>query len=135
MNPIDEIVGRNVREKRVMRGLSQDQLGDSVGVSFQQIQKYESGANRISASRLVELAGAMGIELEELFAGVAGQLPKTASRTVGEVRRENRVIEEYNQIPDDVQVAVANLVKAIFLNIGRTSKAVCDDKGPSERAC
>ena len=51
-NPIDTHVGSRVRLRRTMLGLSQEKLGDAVGLTFQQIQKYETGANRVSASRL-----------------------------------------------------------------------------------
>jgi len=64
-NEIDIHVGQRLRLARVLRGLSQDELGKKVGVTFQQIQKYERGANRVSAGRLVALAKAL--ELEILF--------------------------------------------------------------------
>jgi len=64
-NEIDIHVGQRLRLARILRGLSQDELGKEVGVTFQQIQKYERGTNRVSAGRLVALAKAL--ELEILF--------------------------------------------------------------------
>ena len=64
-NEIDVHVGQRLRLARILRGLSQDELGKKVGVTFQQIQKYERGANRVSAGRLVALAKAL--ELDILF--------------------------------------------------------------------
>lgn len=55
-NPIDVHVGKRVRLRRTMLGLSQEKLGDSLGITFQQIQKYEKGSNRIGASRLQQLS-------------------------------------------------------------------------------
>jgi transcriptional regulator with XRE-family HTH domain len=55
-DPIDREVGQRVRERRAALGLSQGALGDAIGVTFQQVQKYERGANRISASRLHRIA-------------------------------------------------------------------------------
>lgn len=117
-NPIDVIVGQNLRAIRVKNGLSQEQLADAVGVSFQQIQKYECGKNRISASRLVEMANSLGVELEEMFFGVAAKIKREETRSIAEVRREQRVTDEYAQLPPELQAAVANLVKAIFINLG-----------------
>ena len=57
-NPVDVHVGLRVCQRRWMLGMTQQQLGDKVGVKFQQIQKYEAGANRISASRMWDIAAA-----------------------------------------------------------------------------
>ncbi len=59
-----------------MVGMTQRQLGDKVGIKFQQIQKYESGANRISASRMWEIAGAMGVPMSYFFEGIEGRTPE-----------------------------------------------------------
>jgi len=69
--PVDLAVGRNVRIYRLQRGISQSDLADRVGVTFQQIQKYESGTNRISAARLTQIAQVFGVELPALFDGIA----------------------------------------------------------------
>ena len=55
-HPVDVYVGQRVRQRRWMVGMTQQRLGDSVGIKFQQIQKYETGANRISASRMSDIA-------------------------------------------------------------------------------
>ncbi len=60
-HPVDIHVGRRLRQRRYMAGMTQEQLGNSVGIRFQQIQKYESGANRISASRMWDIAAAMEV--------------------------------------------------------------------------
>lgn len=66
-NGIDVLLGGRIRELRIAAGLSQTELGQKVGVSFQQVQKYERGANRVSASTLVQLAFALGISAAELL--------------------------------------------------------------------
>lgn len=61
-HPIDIQVGHNVRMRRNQIGMSQETLGEKVGITFQQVQKYEKGTNRISASRLVEISRALGVK-------------------------------------------------------------------------
>jgi transcriptional regulator with XRE-family HTH domain len=58
--PADRDLGEKIRTRRVASGMSQDELGHALGVSFQQIQKYEKGVNRVSAVRLEQIAGALG---------------------------------------------------------------------------
>src|ERR1700760_2601973 len=66
-NPIDIHVGSRVRLRRNMLGLSQEKLGEAIGLTFQQVQKYERGANRIGASRLWELSGVLDVPVQFFF--------------------------------------------------------------------
>ncbi|GHF16303.1 transcriptional regulator [Kordiimonas sediminis] len=66
-DPIDVHVGSRVRLRRTLLGLTQDGLGQALGLTFQQIQKYERGTNRIGASRLVEIANVLGVEPAYFF--------------------------------------------------------------------
>ena len=66
-NPIDRYVGTRLRMQRMVRGLSQTELGEAVGVTFQQIQKYESGKNRVSASRLQQIADVLKVAPDFFF--------------------------------------------------------------------
>jgi transcriptional regulator with XRE-family HTH domain len=66
-DPLDIMVGTRIRIFRMHRGLSQSDLAEKIGVAFQQVQKYESGANRVGASRLSRIAAALGISIGELF--------------------------------------------------------------------
>ena len=70
-NEIDLHVGRRLRRRRRLLGLTQQQLASSVGIRFQQIQKYECGANRISASRLFELSEALQVPVQYFYDGLA----------------------------------------------------------------
>ena len=64
---IDHLVGQNIRIFRIARGMSQTALGDAIGVTFQQIQKYENGANRMGSSALVKIASALQVPVARLF--------------------------------------------------------------------
>lgn len=69
-HPVDAHVGQLLRHRRWLAGLTQQQLGDAVGIKFQQIQKYETGMNRISASRLWELSKALDVPVSFFFEGL-----------------------------------------------------------------
>ena len=81
-HPVDVHVGKRVRHRRWMVGMTQQQLGDIVGIKFQQIQKYETGMNRISASRLWDIAQALDVSVSFFFEGFDGELPETAGAAV-----------------------------------------------------
>lgn len=72
MPDIDEHLGRAVRFRRKMLGLTQEQLAESLGVRFQQVQKYECAANRMSAARLFQVAKVLEMPVSEFFAGFEG---------------------------------------------------------------
>ena len=72
-NPVDVHVGGRVRLRRMLLGMSQEKLGEHLGLTFQQVQKYEKGANRIGASRLFELAGILGVGVQFFFEDLQGQ--------------------------------------------------------------
>jgi transcriptional regulator with XRE-family HTH domain len=68
-NPIDKHVGSRVRMRRMMLGMSQEKLGDAIGLTFQQVQKYEKGSNRIGASRLQQIALILQVPVSFFFEG------------------------------------------------------------------
>ncbi|MGH6853068.1 MAG: helix-turn-helix domain-containing protein, partial [Methylocella sp.] len=68
-NPIDRHVGGRVRMRRVMLGMSQEKLGDALGLTFQQVQKYEKGTNRIGASRLQQISRTLDVPPAFFFEG------------------------------------------------------------------
>lgn len=69
-HPVDVHVGKRVRQRRWLAGMTQQQLAEKVGIKFQQIQKYETGANRVSASRLWDIADALSVEVSFFFDGL-----------------------------------------------------------------
>src|SRR6056297_3222622 len=69
-HPVDVHVGKRIRHRRWLVGMTQQQLAERVGIKFQQIQKYETGANRVSASRLWDIAEALDVEVSFFFEGL-----------------------------------------------------------------
>jgi DNA-binding XRE family transcriptional regulator len=80
VDPIDLHVGRRLRGRRLTIGMSQEKLSKAVGVTFQQIQKYENGKNRISGGRMAKMASALGVEPSYFFDGAPGAPFVTAAR-------------------------------------------------------
>ncbi len=74
-NPIDIHVGSRIRLRRNMLGMSQEKLGENLGITFQQIQKYEKGTNRVGASRLQAIASILGVPVAFFFEDAPGQEP------------------------------------------------------------
>lgn len=73
-NPIDKHVGSRVRMRRMMLGMSQEKLGDALGLTFQQVQKYEKGTNRIGASRLQQISSILQVPVAFFFEGAPGDV-------------------------------------------------------------
>jgi transcriptional regulator with XRE-family HTH domain len=71
-HPVDVHVGKRIRHRRWLVGMTQQQLAEHVGIKFQQIQKYETGANRVSASRLWDIADALDVPVSFFFEGLEG---------------------------------------------------------------
>ena len=71
-NQIDKHIGSRVRARRIMLGMSQEKLADALGRTFQQVQKYEKGVNRIGASRLLHIAGILDVSIDFFFEGLPG---------------------------------------------------------------
>ena len=77
-NPVDKYVGSRVRMRRIMLGMSQEKLGEALGLTFQQVQKYEKGTNRIGASRLQNISSVLGMPVGFFFERVpGGSAPRT----------------------------------------------------------
>jgi len=71
-NQVDRHIDSRVRARRLMLGMSQEKLADALGLTFQQVQKYEKGVNRIGASRLLQIAGILDVSIEFFFEGLPG---------------------------------------------------------------
>ena len=86
-DPIDKHVGSRVRMRRMMIGMSQERLGEALGLTFQQVQKYEKGTNRIGASRLHQIAAALGVGVAFFYEGAPAPqaLPSDAAASPPEV--------------------------------------------------
>ncbi|GIL02842.1 MAG: transcriptional regulator [Alphaproteobacteria bacterium] len=91
-NPIDVHVGSRIRLRRTMLGVSQEKLGEHLGITFQQIQKYEKGANRVGASRLQEIARVLNTPVSFFFEDAPGT-PVTAGQGFGEGESADYVVD------------------------------------------
>src|ERR1700684_3334811 len=100
-NPVDILVGSRIRLWRKRRKMSQAELGKAIGVTFQQIQKYENGKNRVGASRLHLVATALDVPIAELFDGVAESGPRLkATQSVAFDSQALRFAEAFVKISD-----------------------------------
>ncbi len=114
-HPVDVHVGQRVRQRRWMVGLTQQQLGDRVGIKFQQIQKYETGANRISASRIWDIAASMEVPVSFFFEGLDGQAPDTGEAR-GDILTDKEALElvrAYYAIPENQRRRLFDLARAL----------------------
>ncbi len=79
-HPVDVHVGQRIRHRRWMLGMTQQQLGDAVGIKFQQIQKYETGMNRVSASRLWDIGRVLDVPVNFFFEGLSADYDEAGER-------------------------------------------------------
>ncbi|HLI10099.1 MAG TPA: helix-turn-helix transcriptional regulator [Alphaproteobacteria bacterium] len=91
-NPVDVHVGSRVRLRRTMLGMSQEKLGEAIGLTFQQVQKYERGANRIGASRLFELSRVLDVPVSFFFDDMPSDAALRSSRA-GHLGEEGEPVE------------------------------------------
>ena len=128
-SPVDVHVGARVRVRRTLLGMTQTNLGDAIGVTFQQVQKYENGANRISASRLFDLSQILDVPIEYFFddmpadiaasslatkkRGKAKKLPSYESNPMA-TRETMELVRAYYKITDpEIRKRLRELAKAI----------------------
>ena len=108
---IDDHVGARIRERRIMLGLTQQQLAELIGVTYQQAHKYERGINRISAGRLFEIAQVLSVPVNYFFEGLDGESARPVSP------RERMCLElarNFTQIPDERhQEALSQLARVL----------------------
>ena len=114
---IDMAVGRNVRIWRMARGLSQAQLASRLGVTFQQLQKYEVGSNRIGTGRLVKVASVLGIPIATLFEGTDTDPSRSLLALVADARAF-RLAHAFSAIDDSsLRLSLVYLVEKIALAV------------------
>jgi transcriptional regulator with XRE-family HTH domain len=104
--PVDVHVGLQLQQQRRRAGFSQQQLAAGLGVSFQQVQKYENGANRISASRLYQLSRLLGVPISYFFAGLMAETggtvkhPNASNASLFDDPETRRFVEAVHRIAD-----------------------------------
>jgi transcriptional regulator with XRE-family HTH domain len=115
-NQIDIEIGRNLKRARHAQGLSQTNIGNMIGVTFQQVQKYETGVNRIAASRLVEIAQALKVDIKELLPSFSKpQVLHDPTLT----KQSKRLIQLFHSIPAaGMRATILRLVQDIASKAG-----------------
>ena len=134
LKEMDRAIGHQLRQYRQLRGLSQGVLGRAIGVSFQQIQKYENGTNRITAARLFLLSRALGLDSQDLLAG----LPKDPRGIVGPApleplpkASELETIRILRRLPAPVPALIRRLARSIVEH--QADLAAAGGAGPDGR--
>jgi transcriptional regulator with XRE-family HTH domain len=102
-NPIDAQVGNRLRLRRMMIGMSQERLGELLGLTFQQVQKYEKGVNRIGAGRLFEIARILGVPIFYFYESVSEQL----ANAPGFAETESPPVLEFVSSGEGLQLSLA----------------------------
>ena len=120
-NPVDEAVGASIRLLRKRRKMSQAELGKALGVTFQQVQKYENGKNRVGASRLHMVATALNVPIGELFDGAAATSSggSRAMKSLAFDSRSLRLAEAFVKISDKaLRSSLVDVAEAMARNFG-----------------
>jgi transcriptional regulator with XRE-family HTH domain len=93
-HPVDILVGKRIRAGRHLRGVTQQDLGEAIGVKFQQVQKYETGANRVSASKLMEIARTLDMPITYFFGQLETGVDDVLDPQVGRLLRLVAAMDE-----------------------------------------
>lgn len=110
-HPVDVHVGQRIRQRRWAIGMTQQQLADLVGIKFQQIQKYETGMNRVSASRLWDIAQAMNTPVSYFFADAGDQV--AVQDDVMSQKETLELLRTYYAIPEAQRRRLFDLARAL----------------------
>ncbi|SLN25865.1 transcriptional repressor DicA [Pseudoruegeria aquimaris] len=118
-HPVDVHVGKRIRHRRWMVGMTQQQLAENVGIKFQQIQKYETGMNRVSASRLWDIAETLDVPVSFFFEGYEGEAgaERSAKTSVqGDILADKEALElvrSYYAIPENQRRRLFDLARVL----------------------
>ena len=119
---VDVHVGKRIRQRRWLIGMTQQALADLVGIKFQQIQKYETGSNRVSASRLWDIAHALDVPVSFFFEGLDGQDAEDALQQFEEPtargdllvdREAQELVRSYYSIPEEQRRRLFDLARVL----------------------
>jgi transcriptional regulator with XRE-family HTH domain len=121
MNMVDVVVGQRIRACRLAANMSQADLGSAVGVRFQQVQKYETGSNRVSASRLWAIADALNVDVTHFFDGIeqgtdegTGEAPVLLDKlTCLSDPDVVQMVEAYSSLPSEQKRAVLAFIRSM----------------------
>jgi len=116
-HPVDVHVGKRIRHRRWMVGVTQQQLAEKVGIKFQQIQKYETGMNRVSASRLWDISEALDVPVNFFFEGLESDVSQDAGKTLpGDIMADKEALElvrSYYAIPENQRRRLFELARVL----------------------
>ena len=117
-HPVDVHVGKRIRHRRWMVGMTQQQLAERVGIKFQQIQKYETGMNRVSASRLWDISEALGAPVSFFFEGISDGAAGAQARgsVPGDILADKEALElvrSYYAIPETQRRRLFELARVL----------------------
>lgn len=115
---VDVHVGKRIRQRRWLAGMTQQTLAELVGIKFQQIQKYETGTNRVSASRLWDIADALGVKVAYFFEGLEEEQSAAASNQAAPLdvlgdKEAMDLIRSYYAIPEDQRRRLFELARVL----------------------
>lgn len=110
---VDSHVGGRIRKRRTLLGLTQEQLASALSISYQQVQKYETGANRVSAGRLYQISQELSVEVGYFFEGIDTETPQEMPHG-GRNRPTIELAKNFSEIDNpSVRAAVSNLVRTL----------------------
>jgi transcriptional regulator with XRE-family HTH domain len=115
-HPVDVHVGKRVRHRRWMVGMTQQQLAEKVGIKFQQIQKYETGMNRVSASRLWDISEALTVPVAFFFEGLEPEVGETDDTMPSDIMADKEALElvrSYYAIPETQRRRLFELARVL----------------------
>ncbi len=119
-HPVDVHVGKRIRHRRWLVGMTQQQLAEKVGIKFQQIQKYETGANRVSASRLWDIAGALEVPVSFFFEGLEAEgvdvTPRADASVPADILGDKEALDlvrSYYAIPENQRRRLFELARVL----------------------
>lgn len=117
-HPVDVYVGKRIRHRRWMNGTTQQQLAEAVGIKFQQIQKYETGMNRVSASRLWDISKVLDVPVSYFFEGLNDSQTEgnAEAGTTGDILTDKEALEllrSYYSIPENQRRRLFDLARVL----------------------
>lgn len=112
-HPVDAHVGKRIRHRRWMVGMTQQQLADRVGIKFQQIQKYETGMNRVSASRLWDIAETLGVAISFFFEGLDDAREGAGGNDILADKEALELVRSYYAIPEAQRRRLFDLARVL----------------------
>ena len=119
-HPVDVHVGKRIRHRRWLVGVTQQQLAETVGIKFQQIQKYETGANRVSASRLWDIAESLEVDVSFFFSGLQNEDAAIGDAEAGAVpsdilndKEALDLVRSYYAIPEEQRRRLFDLARVL----------------------